>query len=376
VADVDYYKVTVPSGSDGTLTASVDARGLSLLTPQLSVYDASGNLVATASAGTAYGSVATVKLTGLSAGQTYYLAADCATTDVFGMGAYRLAVQFGGLTPPPPPPITADRFEPNDTVTTATGLGTLTSTSQTGLTLHTSADVDYYKFTAGSKGTFTVTITPSQGSGTLNLALLNSKQTVLARGQSQTGGVTLSASLAGGQSYYVEVWSSSGGLFGYGLSIAKSAGGGGKRLPGAPLLLPSADGLDPSSPQPQGARQTNGSAPAEELAVTAGPLGGQVAEPACPQQTPSGHPGGGPLTPPADERDGASAPLQEAPPSGRPARPTAPGSPHGLATLADPLALLNAADVWEVLAGLKGSGVPGDAWHSPWSSRPIRQGAV
>ena len=42
--------------------------------------------------------MATVKLTGLVAGQTYYFQADGATTDVFGMGAYKLTAQFGGIT--------------------------------------------------------------------------------------------------------------------------------------------------------------------------------------------------------------------------------------------------------------------------------------
>src|SRR5262249_5368373 len=49
VADVDYYRVTVPPGSDGTLTVSVDARNLSRLIPKVSVYDAAGNLVRPAS---------------------------------------------------------------------------------------------------------------------------------------------------------------------------------------------------------------------------------------------------------------------------------------------------------------------------------------
>src|SRR5262249_60804897 len=71
MSDVDYYRVVVPSGSDGTLTVSVDARNLSLFAPNVSVFDASGALVATASAST-YGDVATVHLTGLVAGQTYY----------------------------------------------------------------------------------------------------------------------------------------------------------------------------------------------------------------------------------------------------------------------------------------------------------------
>src|SRR5262249_62106943 len=50
MADGDYYKVTAPSGTDGTLTVSVDARGLSLFDPKVSVYDPSPTLLATPTA--------------------------------------------------------------------------------------------------------------------------------------------------------------------------------------------------------------------------------------------------------------------------------------------------------------------------------------
>lgn len=94
VGAVDYYKVTAPASSDGTLTVSVDARNLSLFQPKVAVFDAAGHLLATANA-SIYGSVATVNLTGLVAGQSYVLEAAGATTDVFGMGAYKLTAQFG-----------------------------------------------------------------------------------------------------------------------------------------------------------------------------------------------------------------------------------------------------------------------------------------
>jgi len=92
IGAVDYYQVTAPA--NGSLTVSVDARNLSLFQPKVAVFDAAGNLLATASA-SIYGSVATVNLSGLVAGQTYILEAAGATTDVFGMGAYKLTGQFG-----------------------------------------------------------------------------------------------------------------------------------------------------------------------------------------------------------------------------------------------------------------------------------------
>jgi hypothetical protein len=223
MSDLDYYKVTAPAGTSGTLTVSVDARNLSLFDPMVSVFSSSGTLLGTASAST-YGDVATVNLTGLVAGQTYYFEVSGATTDVFGMGAYKLSAQFGGFTPPT---ISPDAFEPNNSAASATNFGKVSSVSQTGLTLSSSTDVDYYSFVSAGRGTFQVSVTPTQGSGALSLTVLNAQQTVLASGQSQTGGVSLSVSLASGVQYYVKVSSPSGSLFAYNLTIGAASGGGG-----------------------------------------------------------------------------------------------------------------------------------------------------
>ncbi len=79
-------------------------RNLSLLAPKVSVYDSQQNLVATASGD--YGTVATVSIGGLQAGESYTIVADGATSDEFGMGAYRLSAQLtGNVSPQPTPPI-------------------------------------------------------------------------------------------------------------------------------------------------------------------------------------------------------------------------------------------------------------------------------
>src|SRR5207248_16647 len=80
LADVDYYRVIAPSGTDGTFPVSVVARNLSLFAPNVSVFNPADALLATASA-SIYGDVATVHLAGLVAGQTYYVQAAGATTD-------------------------------------------------------------------------------------------------------------------------------------------------------------------------------------------------------------------------------------------------------------------------------------------------------
>jgi hypothetical protein len=446
LADIDFYRVTAPAGSNGNLTVSVDARNLSLLDPKVSVYGSTGNLLGTVSA-TTYGSVATMNLSGLAGGQTYYLVADGATSDVFGMGAYNLKTQFSGfstLSPPMPTlaingvslaegntgtklarfmvtlstaststvtvqyatadgtatagsdyiattgtltfalgvtqqtisvtvngdtlvesdetftvnlsaPVNAslavsqgtgtilnddtaslpslsinnvsqfegnggtsaftftaslsaasqntvtvqfasadgtatagsdyvatsgtlsfapgqtqqtisvvvngdivyepdesffinltnptnatlsvsqgqgtiknddlapDRYEPDDTIATAASLGKVSSISQSNLTLNTSSDVDYFSFAVSKSGTYTIAATPSQVGGTLNLSLFNSTLSPLGGGQSSSGAVIASPTLSAGQIYYVQVYSSTGSLRTYSLTLGKAA---------------------------------------------------------------------------------------------------------------------------------------------------------
>jgi len=90
-ADVDYYRMSVPGGA-ARMRVAVDARKLSLLAPKVAVYDSAQKLVATASG--KYGTVAEVEFA-VTPGQSYYIVADGATTDEFGMGAYRMDVDFG-----------------------------------------------------------------------------------------------------------------------------------------------------------------------------------------------------------------------------------------------------------------------------------------
>lgn len=115
-SDADFYRVVAPSQADGTLSVSVDARGLSLLAPRVSVFDGSGNLLGQVAVDDdGYGTVANLSLSGLTAGATYYLVADGATEDAFGMGAYVFDVRFG---------MTGGSAAPGITVSPVSGLTT------------------------------------------------------------------------------------------------------------------------------------------------------------------------------------------------------------------------------------------------------------
>jgi hypothetical protein len=328
MGQVEYFKLTAPRTSDGTLTVVMDASTISLLDPKVSVLDASGTLLGTASAST-YQGTATVKLTGLVAGQTYYVQAAGATTDVFGMGAYKLWAQFGPVPLPSVSinnvallngtsgttgfkftvtvsaasinPVTVqyatadgtatvadgdytpvsgtltfapgqtqqtltvsvngdavagpnetfavnvssptnavlgtcqgvgtiedgyigpDPYEPDNTQATAHNFGTVSSLSQSGLTLDTATDVDYFKFVAAARGTYRVQATPTQGNGTLGLSVYNASGTQLATGQLANGTITLSMSLSAGQTCYLKAWSSTASLLAYSLGLAPSS---------------------------------------------------------------------------------------------------------------------------------------------------------
>ena len=330
--DVDYYKLTAPANASGSLTVSVDATDISLLTPKVLVYDANFNLVGSASA-TTYEGKATLSLTGLTAGATYYVVADGATSDVFGMGAYKLSAQFGQAAASQPSvsvgnvsltegdsgtkqfnftvslsasssstvtvqyatangsassgsdytatsgtltfapgetqktvtvdilgdvdgeanetftvtlssptnaalgtsegtgtilndDLTADRFEVNNTASKAKNFGRTDSISQSNLNLHTTADKDFYLFTTSQSGTYTFTVTRTQGAGTLDVAILNGTQKLIASGYSGSGSVTLTLTFVAGKKYYIRTASSTGGTIGYTLGVARSGGGG------------------------------------------------------------------------------------------------------------------------------------------------------
>ncbi len=225
LSDVDYYKVTAPSTTDGTLTVTMDTRLTSLLTPKLSVYDAMGNLLGSAS-GTTYTTAATVQLSGLTAGQTYYVMADGATSDAFGMGAYSLQISFGGTGTPPPSSPSPDRFESNNTLQTATNLGKINSVTQTGLNLDSSTDVDYFKFVARSSANYQITVLYTYAQGNIDLAVYNSSGTLISSSTTQTDNESVTVGLVAGQQYYVKVFSSTGAENTYDLGIAKLGSGG------------------------------------------------------------------------------------------------------------------------------------------------------
>jgi hypothetical protein len=94
-ADVDVYAVRVPRGAR-EFTASLRTSGISLLTARLTVLDARGRVVESAVATDPRSGDLNVTVAGARPGAKYFLRVEGAADDVFGIGAYRLAVGTEG----------------------------------------------------------------------------------------------------------------------------------------------------------------------------------------------------------------------------------------------------------------------------------------
>jgi predicted Zn-dependent protease len=113
-SDVDYYTVTAPLLTTGTLTVNVQSSGLSLLSPKVTVYAADQVTVlgTVGSAGTYQGATLSVTVSNVTAGQQFYVKVAGAETGTgawqsFNTGAYDLTLNFGlNLPPVVPLPIT------------------------------------------------------------------------------------------------------------------------------------------------------------------------------------------------------------------------------------------------------------------------------
>jgi Matrixin len=94
-ADVDFYKFNVPLlvGLTG-VSVRLQAAGLSLLAPSLTIYDKYGRVVATAKSTDPTNNDLSLRFTPGLFGGTYYVKVDGATSDEFAMGGYRLAVDY------------------------------------------------------------------------------------------------------------------------------------------------------------------------------------------------------------------------------------------------------------------------------------------
>jgi hypothetical protein len=96
----DVFTFNAPANTNGTLIVSAQSQGLSLLSPKLTVYSASGAVLATASGGGQYGTTITVSVAGVNPSDQFYVKVQGADTTAFGTGRFALGFTFDGSTPP------------------------------------------------------------------------------------------------------------------------------------------------------------------------------------------------------------------------------------------------------------------------------------
>jgi hypothetical protein len=94
ISDSDWFYVTAPATTTGTMTVTMQSSNLSSLNPRIVVYNSSLGGLAQASAVNSFGGTATVTITGVTPGQSFYFRALPANTPG-AIGAYGLLVNFG-----------------------------------------------------------------------------------------------------------------------------------------------------------------------------------------------------------------------------------------------------------------------------------------
>ncbi len=115
-SDMDWFVVTAPAGSSGTLTVTMQSSDLSLLSPRVTLFNGALQTLGNTAAANSFGSTVTTTFTGVVAGQQYYVRAMAANGGTSGVGAYGLLVNFGTGTMSPIAP-------PNTTVPSTNDLG-------------------------------------------------------------------------------------------------------------------------------------------------------------------------------------------------------------------------------------------------------------
>lgn len=259
IGDVEWFSFVAPSYASGSWNVTAGAANVSMLSPEVSVYDASMNLLARAGDPSSWSSDATAAVSSIVPGQRYYVSVKGATSDVFSVGAYNLTISLPKGSPSTPrptptptpnptpnpwpttPPVIVsptapvvnsnavnalpDRFESNDVIGAATRIGRSNQFSVTGLSLHSATDVDYFMFQNATAGTFQIVASGAA------IQVLNPRGGLVAQGVG-----SVNASVPRNATVYVRVVSAnSAPLSQYGLSIALQSQARQTPLPRTPL---------------------------------------------------------------------------------------------------------------------------------------------
>jgi Matrixin len=148
--DVDTYRYVATSAAGRWFR--VKAAGLSLVNAKLEVLDATGQVIGSAQATNPLQNDVTVYVPQLTVGAAYYLRVSSARSDVFGIGAYRLAADNTQAGPGAGDPNALVDTETNANNTVATAATPARSTGPYDYSfrssLSTASDVDFYRIHA------------------------------------------------------------------------------------------------------------------------------------------------------------------------------------------------------------------------------------
>jgi hypothetical protein len=98
LGESDFYKVTAPNMLLlSSATFQLQAAGISLLEPNVTVYDSSYHVLASKSSFNPLNNNVTVTVNGVQAGRNYYVKVSGATNNVFGMGGYQMNISYNSL---------------------------------------------------------------------------------------------------------------------------------------------------------------------------------------------------------------------------------------------------------------------------------------
>jgi hypothetical protein len=97
IGDVDHFSVEIPHSYAGPVTIRVRSAGISLLAPQLDVYDEQQQLVQQANSTSVIGDVVTITLPHVTEDSKYFIQIEAASADWRAVGGYSLVVTFDGI---------------------------------------------------------------------------------------------------------------------------------------------------------------------------------------------------------------------------------------------------------------------------------------
>ncbi|MDB5310924.1 MAG: Matrixin [Gemmataceae bacterium] len=223
VGGAEVFQFTTPSARTGItgLTVNVQAAGVSLFTPQVTILDGNGNAVVGAVAPGPLTNTLSITLPNYSPSTTYYVQVQGAGTDVFSAGAYNLRlnyspVSYGNTFNLGATYVNSGRGQ-NHTAATAQTLGFSSFTQATSFSsvgaIATAGVTDWYRITpmslSFSTGTLTVGVVGLDAKGLLpTVAVYNSAGRQLPSAVVANENGTFTVQLAGQQAwttYYLQV---------------------------------------------------------------------------------------------------------------------------------------------------------------------------